>query len=66
MRSGGRRPALESIGVSVVQGGVERIDGHRGVSIKIKKVAPSNVGNIGNVIPELSARKNNLSESVRI
>lgn len=59
-------PALDSIGVSVMQGGIERINGDRGISITIKKMLSGNDGNIGNVVSELSLRNNNLSECVRI
>ncbi|WP_297325601.1 hypothetical protein [Nitrosomonas sp.] len=59
-------PALDSIGVSVVQGGIERINGDRGISITIKKILSDNDGNIGNVVSDLSVRTNNFSESIRI
>ena len=55
-------PAFDSIGVSVVQGGIERINGDRGISITIKKVLRDNDVNIGNVVSELSTRKNNFPE----
>lgn len=59
-------PALDSIGISVTQGGIERIDGDRGISIKIEKILSGNVGNIGNVVSELCVGKNNFPESVRL
>ena len=59
-------PALDSIGVNVVQGSVERIGSHRGISITIKKLSSGNIGNNGNVISELYAKENNFSESVRV
>lgn len=56
-------PALDSIGVSVVQGDIERINGDRGISITIKKILSDNDGN---VVSDLSVRTNNFSECVRI
>jgi hypothetical protein len=58
-------PALDSIGVSIAQGAVERIGGHRGVSIQIRKAQPGNDGNIGNVVSELLPVKNNFVDCVR-
>jgi len=42
-------PALDSIGISITYGGVERFGSDRGISIKIEK-ATGNDDNIGNII----------------
>lgn len=57
--------ALDSIGIKVTHGGIERFGNNRGVSIRIEKIT-GNDDNIGNIVSELSARENNFSESVRI
>ncbi|SFL40774.1 hypothetical protein SAMN05216302_10812 [Nitrosomonas aestuarii] len=60
-------PALALLGISVLIGsGVQRIGGERGIPVTIKSTQGGNIGNVGNVISELSVRKNNFAESVRI
>ncbi|PTQ76739.1 hypothetical protein C8R26_11458 [Nitrosomonas oligotropha] len=58
-------PALNSIGISITHGEIERFDNGRGVSIKIEKMT-GNGDNIGNIVPGLLTRNKIFSESVRI
>ncbi|SFE41280.1 hypothetical protein [Nitrosomonas sp. Nm166] len=59
-------PALALVGISVeISSSRQRIGNERGITVTVKNL-PGNIGNIGNVVSELSSRKNNVSESVRV